>query len=276
MDPTPQRYEDPGGPLRPRLAVELQAHGLLEEFRLGARTLTWWYDVVGIAWVGHGEAELILADGSRLALPVDAELAPVTVAEVEQRVRAAHAAWRQPEVRSRCIAAWLAIDPDTPWYYESGSQTQLTGIAVLVLSTFAAAVIGPAAVIGIGAGFALVIAASFHSGCAWVARVDKLTWRSGSEMAEIDWADLRLASWQAADDTSAAMALRLVTDRTAIDVRGPVDTLKRLASAARRIANANAARFAAAGTQPIPDTALSPARLTSPEGDRGLSRTEAD
>ena len=132
-----------------------------------------------------------------------------------------------------------------------------------------------------GSAAALVVAAGLTI---WSARhwkpvatldVTGVSTRHRGERRRIAWTDLRSVTvTHRRRHSFPKVVLELSDGTTTLWFEEHLDTMASIVTCASRVAAANTVVFEPAGPEPPPDTALSPARLTEAEAERGVSRVD--
>lgn len=270
------RYHDRRGLLRLRRAVVVTDRGLLQEFALGQSRLTLWSQVRGVRWLRHGQAEVQLADGRAIRLPDGLDDIEQLVDAIEAEASETQREWREQGIPVAQMCDWLDIEPGGAWHYNPNPGLVLLGVVLTLASVIMPFLAGPAGFVGIVwliAGILLIVAGAMASQPVVSANTRRITWQRGSHSWTVDWRHVTHAEVTTSGGKNPVTTIRLATHGGPRELRGPAGAFARLAETAERVAEANTARFMEAGDEPIPDTALSPARMTElPDAERGLSQ----
>jgi len=89
----------------------------------------------------------------------------------------------------------------------------------------------------------------------------------------VTWTEVLDTSHYYTGKRRTGISIGLVTANGRRNFTGPRDLFQCVADTAERVAAANSARFVGPGDNNVPETALSPASLTSGGAERGLSRS---
>ncbi len=279
MPTTRDRYPD-SRLLSLRRAVRVTPRGLVEEYLAGYERLTLWSELRGVRWLRHRVAEVRTANGRTIRLPEGLPDIEALVDAIECEAQQVQAAWRERGVPASQVAEWLGITTTGRWMHDPNPGLVAAG-GVLVAAAIVFIVIVPAMALPLlfwlVVGVAMLAAGALAGQPVITADVRGIVWRQGQRQWSLLWRDLREAQARTHGGKNPMTTLTLRTASEQHELQGPAGKLLDLVATAEHVAAANSAEFAEAGDEPIPDTALSPARLTGDErADRGLSRTDTD
>jgi len=274
---TDRRFPDRLGPGQPRRAVVLTDRGLEELFVFGRRRLTLWSQMRGVRWLSHGVAEVRRVNGRPIRLPQRLPQISDLVGAIEARAAATQAQWRDEGVPPELISEWLGVRPGQRWVDDPAPSTLAAGTLIAVLGLLMLPAGGAPLLMGLMAIAAGIV--TLHAGAsgrlAVVSADDQgITCVHGGDSWHLAWRDLTAVEAQPSNARGSQLLVALTAGDETRVLSGAAGKYAALAHAAHRVAQANSAAFAEAGDEPIPDTALSPARLESGESARGLSQVD--
>ncbi|MBI5834754.1 MAG: hypothetical protein HZB16_20840 [Armatimonadetes bacterium] len=279
MSSQQHRYRLKRNLFSPRVALSAGPRGLTEHLRLGRSRTTPWTRVTGVRWLRHGEAEVRLRDRRPIRLPQGTPDIDALVAAIEQQAEDSQRQREEVGIPHNLIRGWLEIGARGAWSHNSNYLAALGGfglgiaLAVVVYSASAPLLqwLGWSAVLAL-----LSVGCYAVSGRGTILSADgrSLSCQVSGRAWEVEWHDIRAVHGEIRpvlgllDLATVRLATNQGPRRFTALARGLGPLLRTL----ERTAEINGAAFHAAGDEPIPDTSLSPARLTDEPAERGLSR----
>lgn len=269
------RYAYPRRWFGPR-AIVVDDDGLTVEGWLGIRSATPWTRVCGVRHARHGQAEVELVGGRRLALPGTGERLEALIEAISSECTEAQAEARERAARPTEISSWLGISPFGSTDHDPNQTARWAGPAIALLGGGLAAMppSHDAAKVLLVALAGVVVAVVGWADMLSKVTVDVrgVTSRSRLGSWTVRWAEVLEVHYHHTGKYHTGINISLVTREQTFIFGGPRSKFDRVAEAAERIAAANTAHFVG-DDGGVPDTALSLARLGESHAERGLSRS---